>query len=304
MTAPEVQAPESGTRITPEVLRRWPLPMPDASGDKEGRGRTLVIAGSREMQGAALLAGTAALRAGAGKLMMATSASVAPGMSLAMPEARIVALPETSLGGFALEGTASLAPLAARSDAVLVGPGLLDEPACCAFVQALLPLVGEAPLVLDALAMGVVSCVSRFEGPVLLTPHAGEMAHLTGIAKEDILKDPLKAALDAAGRWNAIVALKGKCTYIALPDGRWWPHEGGNVGLATSGSGDTLAGIITGLAARGASLAQACAWGVALHAAAGVVLARRFGGLGYLARELSGEVPALMQAWQPAENAC
>ena len=94
---------------------------------------------------------------------------------------------------------------------------------------------------------------------------------------------------------NAVVALKGAATVIATPDGQCWSHEGGNVGLAISGSGDTLAGIITGLAARGAPLEQACAWGIALHALAGEQLALRFGLLGYLAREIPAEVPALLR---------
>ena len=92
-----------------------------------------------------------------------------------------------------------------------------------------------------------------------------------------------------------MVALKGARTLITTPDGARWQHEGGNVGLAISGSGDTLAGIIAGLAARGATLAQAACWGVALHARAGELLAERFGMLGYLARELPDEIPALME---------
>lgn len=293
-------APVSQPSISAHTLRDWPLPVHPHHSDKEGRGRTLVIAGSREMGGAAILAGTAALRAGAGKLMIATAASLSRTLSVAMPEARVIGLAETPDGGFTLEGVARVLPLATRADAVLIGPGMLDEPGSCAFVRALLLALApeRTPVILDALAMSVVSCLPRFEWPVLMTPHAGEMAHLTGMAKDDIVADPLQAALEAAALWNAVVALKGACTYIATPSGQWWQHEGGNVGLATSGSGDTLAGVITGLAARGAPLEQACAWGVALHAAAGVALAERLGSLGYLARELPAEIPALMHAWQ------
>ncbi len=97
-------------------------------------------------------------------------------------------------------------------------------------------------------------------------------------------------------RWNAVVALKGAITHIATPDGRMWRHEGGNLGLAISGSGDALSGLIVGLASRGASLEQAAAWGVTLHARAGQQLAARFGTLGYLAREIAAEVPTLMDA--------
>jgi NAD(P)H-hydrate repair Nnr-like enzyme with NAD(P)H-hydrate dehydratase domain len=92
------------------------------------------------------------------------------------------------------------------------------------------------------------------------------------------------------------VALKGALTVIAAPSGMQWCHRGGNSGLAISGSGDVLAGLIAGLAARGASLEQAAAWGVALHAMAGEQLALKHGPLGYLAREISGEIPALLRA--------
>ena len=97
-----------------------------------------------------------------------------------------------------------------------------------------------------------------------------------------------------------MIALKSGCTRLRHPDGRNWLHHGGNSGLGTSGSGDTLAGIIGGLAARGAPLEQAAAWGVALHARAGEVLAEKVGPLGYLARELAVEVPGLMVAVQRA----
>ncbi|MBC8119156.1 MAG: NAD(P)H-hydrate dehydratase, partial [Burkholderiaceae bacterium] len=119
--------------------------------------------------------------------------------------------------------------------------------------------------------------------------------------KEMIQAQPAQAALDAAHAWNAVVVLKGAVTFIAAPDGSLWRHAGGNVGLATSGSGDTLAGIIAGLAARGASIEQAAVWGVALHARAGERLAARSGPLGYLARDLSAEVPALMHALRNAD---
>ena len=275
------------------TVRDWPLPAVAQDADKEDRGRILVVAGSREIAGAAVLAATAALRAGAGKLVIATAGSMAAGMALCMPEARVIALPETAAGGFDLAGAPQLQEVAAACAAAVVGPGLMDEEGSGAFVAALLPWLSHCPVVLDALAMDAVSRLAPFAQPVLLTPHAGEMAHLTGIAKEAIAADPHGVALDAARKWNAVVALKGATTVIASPDGRVWTHEGGDAGLATSGSGDTLAGVIGGLAARGASPEQACAWGIVLHAAAGAALSRHTP-LGFLARELPGEVPAAL----------
>jgi hydroxyethylthiazole kinase-like uncharacterized protein yjeF len=285
------------------LLRAWPLPSPTIDADKEERGHVLVLGGSREMPGAVILAATAALRAGAGKLTIATGASVAQLVALAIPEARVLGLAETDSGGFTRDAVGALDPLADRITAILVGPGMQDEPATAALVHALLPrLEGtNTSVVLDACAMGALlyppsgPAPMRFAQPPVLTPHAGEMAHLTGIPKEDILAAPDRLALAAAARWNAVVALKGARTVVAAPGGERWQHEGGNVGLATSGSGDVLAGLVAGLAARGAELAQATCWGVALHALAGVRLAARLGTLGYLARELADEIPALLE---------
>ena len=99
-----------------------------------------------------------------------------------------------------------------------------------------------------------------------------------------------------AQAWRAVVALKGATTCIAGVDGQAWRHRSETPGLATSGSGDVLAGIIAGLAARGATREQAAVWGVALHSRAGEALAHRSGSVGYLARELAAEIPALMEA--------
>jgi ADP-dependent NAD(P)H-hydrate dehydratase len=288
------------------LLGRWPLPMPGRDGDKEERGHVLVLGGSREMPGAVILAATAALRAGAGKLTIATGRSVAQLVALAIPEARVLGLEETGAGGFTVAAVARLDPLADRITAILVGPGMQDEAATAALVHALLPRLegSNTSVVLDACAMGAVlhpppgwpqGRPFRFERPAILTPHAGEMAHLTGLSKDEILAAPAHHAACAATQWNALVALKGARTVLAAPRGEQWQHEGGNVGLATSGSGDVLAGVIAGLAARGAELAQAACWGVALHARAGERLAERHGMLGYLARELADQIPALLE---------
>jgi hydroxyethylthiazole kinase-like uncharacterized protein yjeF len=289
--------------VDTSLLRSWPLPVPSNDADKEDRGHVLVLGGSREMPGPVILAATAALRAGAGKLTIATGRSVAQLVALAIPESRVLGLAENDAGGFTVEAVAALDPLADKISAILIGPGMQDEAATARLVHALLPRLDgtDTNVVLDAEAMGAVlhpptgNPPFRFNVPVLLTPHAGEMAHLTGIAKDEIGAAPDRHAVEAAQDWNAVVALKGARTVIAAPGGERWQHEGGNVGLATSGSGDVLAGIIAGLAARGATLAQAAAWGVALHARAGERLAERFGRLGYLARELCDVIPALLE---------
>lgn len=294
--------PPASTEVDDALLRAWPLPRPAPDGDKEDRGRVLVIAGSAEMPGAAIVAGTAALRAGAGKLVIATSRSAAQTVAGGVPEARVLALPEASDGGPSMHALPLLQPLAGHVAAVLIGPGMVGREVTLALVQALLPLLRGVPVVLDALAMDIVRSQRRFAQPVLLTPHAGEMAHLTGEEKEELKEVPLAMARRTAAAWNAVVALKGATTTIARPDGVAWSHQLEVPGLGTSGSGDVLAGLVAGLAARGAPLEQAAAWGVALHARAGQALERRMGTLGYLARELAGEVPALMETLADAEH--
>jgi ADP-dependent NAD(P)H-hydrate dehydratase len=297
--------------IDEQSLRAWPLPMPPTDGDKEQRGRAIVIGGSREVPGAILLAANAALHAGAGKVTLAVGASIAPQLALAIPESRVIALPETDAGAIAPDSVQVLESILSRADSILIGPGMQHEESVCAFVEKALPMACGAKIILDASAMALARSqpeygqrseetaladgfLRRYAAQVLLTPHAGEMAHLTGLDKEEIASDPAAIARTAAQRWNAIIALKGGRTFIAAPDGQLWLHEGGNVGLAVSGSGDTLAGIIAGLAARGATLEQACVWGVALHARAGEHLASHSGPMGYLIRDLSATVPMLM----------
>jgi hydroxyethylthiazole kinase-like uncharacterized protein yjeF len=296
---PDTAGPPHSTEIDEAVLRRWPLPQP-GDGGKEERGLVVIVGGTREVPGAVVLAATAALRAGAGKVTIATPASIAQAVAIAVPESRVIALEENAAGGIAGNAAAALREVADKAESVLIGPGLLNDEATCAMTAMLLTLFSETAIVLDAGAMGVCGTARglamRLPRPVLLTPHAGEMAGLTGARKEAVEANPRAAALEAAHAWNAVVALKGAVTHIAAPDGRVWRHEGGNAGLGTAGSGDVLSGIISGLMARGAPLEQACAWGVALHALAGVRLAGRCGTLGYLAREIPGEVPAIMDA--------
>ena len=188
--------------ITPALLRSWPLPMTQPDGDKEVRGHLLIVAGSEEMPGAIVLAATAAMRAGAGKLTLATGASVAAQVAVVMPEARVIGLDETAQGGFRHEAQHQLAPLAGKVDAMLVGPGMCDTAASCELMRHLLPLFAGTRLILDACAMQVVRQPAhfRFTQPVLLTPHAGELAQLRGIPKEAVLADPYACGMEAARR--------------------------------------------------------------------------------------------------------
>jgi hydroxyethylthiazole kinase-like uncharacterized protein yjeF len=277
--------------VTAALLRRWPLPTTAGIAGKEQRGRVLVIGGSCEIPGAALLAAEAALRAGAGKLQIATARPVAMAMAVALPEARVVGLPATADGELRLQGAALWRDVA-RTDALLIGPGMRGKPALRAQIARLLATSGCAA-VLDAGAL-VQTRGMADPGRIVLTPHHGEMAALSGVPIERIGADPMAAAVEYAQRSGAIVVLKSATTVIAAPDGTRWVHRGGSPCLGTSGSGDVLAGIVCGLLARGASATQAAVWGVHLHARAGAVLAQRVGPLGPLAREIATQIPGLL----------
>jgi hydroxyethylthiazole kinase-like uncharacterized protein yjeF len=281
------------------LLRRFPLPHHPEDGDKEDRGRLLVIAGSRELAGAALLAGTGGLRAGAGKLQIATSASIAPALSVAMPEARVVGCPETEEGCIAPAAFDTLFESAAEAQAVLIGCGLQHGPPLDDMLDALLGSDLESPLVLDAAVLGSLApraeALRAWRGGAVLLPHSREMARLLECEVDKVEADPLAAARLAAERFDAVALIKGRFSHIVAPDGRSFRFEGGGVGLATSGSGDALAGIVGGLCARGADPLTATLWGVYLHGDAGRRLTEDVGRLGFLAREILDLVPGLME---------
>lgn len=242
--------------LTVDSLKAFPIPLPH-EGSKDERGSALVLGGSRSVPGAALLAGVAALRAGAGKLKIATVESRAAGMGLAVPEAMVVDLPETSAGGVDGERAADrLREVSEGCDALLVGPGLVEDGPTTKLAVELLEALPDASFILDASAVSKLAShaagVRRHGERLVITPHAGEMAQLLDRSREAVEADPLDAALAATDLLRAVVVMKGAKTWIVDPKGARWLYEGGGVGLATSGSGDALAGIVVGLLARGA----------------------------------------------------
>lgn len=297
--------------ITPDFLRERPLPDPK-QGDKGTRGNVLVIAGGRDVPGATLLSGLAALRAGAGRVQIATGAGHSTAVAIAMPEALVLGLPETAAGGIEPGAVESLSPLLAEADAILVGPGLQDDRAIASLARAVLEAAKPGPaFVFDARAIkclrAMKSAIAMHAGRVLMTPHAGEMASLTKMQRSTIESDPASIAHQVAVELDVVIALKGARTFVASSRSPPAVCGEGNVGLATSGSGDVLAGVISGLLARGADPFAAACWGVFLHAAAGNDLAKRIGPLGFLAREILTEVPRIMgelsTATRPGERA-
>jgi ADP-dependent NAD(P)H-hydrate dehydratase len=291
----EADGERASTLVSQHLLQRWPVPEP--TGGKESRGRVLLIGGSPETVGGVLLAAEAALRAGAGKLQVATARDVAPLAAVALPEALVRALPQTPDGALDPDGADAVAELAADAAVVLIGPGMTGSEASARLVARLLPSIGGA-VVLDALALACVTgdatCLHHLDQRAVLTPNPPELALTLGIEVAEVEDDPGGAALALAARAGATVGVGGSTSWIASPSGQLWRDESGGAGLGVSGSGDVRAGITAGLLARGAEPDQAAVWAAHLHGRAGERLAAAVGKLGFLARELPLEVPRVV----------
>lgn len=284
-----------GTVLTPHLLRNWPLPAP--GGGKEGRGRVIVVGGSRATPGAVRLAGEAALRSGAGKLQIATAETVAPGLAVRIPESKTVGLAEREDGELAAVGAETIVGLAQSCDAVVLGPGIGDKAAAIELLAEVIPRL-ETALVLDALGLAYVTeepdGLTHLDGRVVLSPNPRELSRTLGVDEDDVEADTPAHATELARRAGAVVVTGTETSWIAAPDGRLWRDESGSFGLGVSGSGDVKAGIIAGLLGRGADPAQAAAWATYSHGRAGEHLSARVGPTGFLARELLPEVPRIL----------
>ncbi|RYG87924.1 MAG: NAD(P)H-hydrate dehydratase, partial [Alphaproteobacteria bacterium] len=257
---------------------------------KEDRGAVLVVGGEADMAGAAILAGVSALRVGAGKLQIRADTASAAGMAIAVPEARIIVAAAMSVS--------PVISAANAASALVLGPGMETGEPQRRLAARLLQSAPAVPAVVDAGALPLRDDAEAFAGlaagRTVLTPHAGEMAAILGRDKDAIRADPLGAAREAAAMFRSVLVMKGATTFVVSPDGTAWRHDGGVAGLATSGSGDVLAGAIGGMLARGAAPVTAALWGVVIHAEAGSDLASAGAPLGFLAREIPARFPFVL----------
>jgi ADP-dependent NAD(P)H-hydrate dehydratase / NAD(P)H-hydrate epimerase len=285
----------SAGAITPRWVARN-LPARPARAHKGDFGRVLVVAGSIEYPGAAVLTGLGAMRAGAGLVRVAAADSVVARVSSAVPELTWLALDEEAPGLIAPGGWRRATTEASEYDAVVIGPGLGRQTATHRRTRQLIASL-TVPAVVDADGLNALAEGSRWwEGlraPLVLTPHPGEFARLTGEAVPDADDDDgrVTAAAAAAARWGQVVVLKGAHTVVAEPDGQILRSEVATSALATAGSGDVLAGAIGAFLAAGATPLEAAACGVAVHGAAGLLAAERIGSAGTMARDLAGLLP-------------
>ena len=271
------------------------LPPRPADSHKGTYGTLLTVCGSYPMAGAALLCARGALRSGVGLLRAALPHSVYPLLVEAVPEAVFCPVAERE-GGFCADAIPALDDALTAADAVVLGCGLGRGEGQTAVVRHILAH-STIPVILDADGINAVTPhIVREEArsaPLILTPHPGEMARLTGLTVPQVQADRVAAASRLAQDTGAVVVLKGHRTLIAAPDGRLTENPTGNPGMATGGSGDVLAGIIGSLVAQGLSPYDAAVCGVYLHGAAGDRAAATHSQRGMLPTDLIEELGSL-----------
>lgn len=266
-------------------------------------GHLLIVAGSVGKAGAAVLAAGGALRSGCGLVTVATPEPCLTVVAAARAEAMTEPLPATAGGGLDEAALPRLLDLAVACDAVVLGPGLGQDPRTRALVRAFVRAC-PVPLVIDADGLNALAPAGgdaadlgalRRETPTILTPHPGEMARLAGRRAAEVQRERPETAVALARETGAIVVLKGERTLVAEPTGRAAVAATGNPGLATGGTGDVLAGVVGSLLARRGALLSATA-AVLVHGRAGDLAAQERGEEGLTAGDVVDALPAAIES--------
>jgi NAD(P)H-hydrate epimerase len=278
------------------------LPARPPRSHKGTFGSLLIVAGSLEYAGAALLSGLGAIRAGVGLACLATPETVGTRLMGLVPELTSMLLVEEAPGLTAPGGWRRLAAEAPAYDALVVGPGLGRQPATLRRARS---FIGELrrPAVIDADGLIALAEVQRWwqpiRAPLVLTPHPGEFARLMRMPAGESLADDdaqrEEAAREAAARWGQVVVLKCAHTIVGSPTGDLLRSDVATPALATAGSGDVLAGAIGAFLAAGLEPFVAAGCGVAVHGAAGVLAEDRIGRAGAVARDIANLLPTAIQ---------
>ncbi|MFQ5607455.1 MAG: NAD(P)H-hydrate dehydratase [Candidatus Zixiibacteriota bacterium] len=280
--------------LTPEDVQSA-LPDRPVQAHKGDFGRLFLMVGSRGMTGAGALAASAAMRAGAGIALVGCPASLESVFEAKLNEVMTLGLPDDlETGAILSQGLSRATSGLAKANAALIGCGLGRHRETEKLIRELIPQ-SEVPFVLDADGINAMegdsSALTGAHAPVILTPHPGEFARLTGerVAAEFTVR--IEQARAAAGRLDAIVALKGSTTIVADPSGLVYVNPRGNSGMATAGSGDVLAGIIASFLAQGAEPLLAALAGVYVHSLSGDLAASAVGGRSLIAGDMIEYLP-------------
>ena len=274
--------------------------LPDRSvvGHKGRFGHLLVVAGSPGKTGAAALAGNGAIRSGCGLVTVATPAAVHDIIEVKLTEAMSYPLADQD-GLLSTDALLPIERLLVDRQALAIGPGLGQSSDLVELIRILASSVA-VPMVIDADGLNLLAenleCLQERSGqPLVLTPHPGEMARLTGLSVIEVEANRFEVAQKFATKYKVVLLLKGARTLIAAPDGRVNINSTGNDGLASGGSGDVLTGLIGGLLAQGMDSFSAATLGAWLHGRAAELVADSQGTAGMAASDLLSQLPVARQ---------
>ncbi|HXT35772.1 MAG TPA: NAD(P)H-hydrate dehydratase, partial [Chloroflexota bacterium] len=300
--AGQISLVDIGLPISPAVPVVTHMPeAPDIAGwlprrlpttHKYTAGAVLALAGSPHYTGAPVLCGLAALRAGAGYVTLALREAARATLASLLVEPTMLVIPDAPEAS-----AAHIRESAGRYQALLIGPGLGREPDIISLVRALLsePPAGPRAAVVDADALFALSQIPNWWEqtplPLVLTPHSGEMARLTGLSAADIERNRLEVAAAWAKKWGQVLVLKGAPTIVAAPQGELSLNPTGNPLLATAGTGDVLSGIIAAFLAGGTAPFDAARAAVYLHGLTADLAVATYGDRGMLAGDLLPLIP-------------
>ena len=274
------------------------LPRRPADAHKRQCGSVLVIGGSTGMTGAPAMCAQAALRSGAGLVTAGVPASLNSILEVKLTEVMTRPLPEEPGGSFSREAAGVVLRMAQGFDVVALGPGMGTAPGVFEMVRELVASL-EAPLVLDAdglnAMVGAEELFAERSGPLVLTPHPGEMERLMRTSAAEIQSDRVAAALEGARRWRAVVVLKGARTVVAEPAGEVRINSTGNPGMATAGMGDVLTGCIASFVGQGLGVFDAAVAGAYYHGYAADLAAEMDGMIGLTAGDVVRHLPLALR---------
>ncbi len=297
--------PNLAENISSEIIdERWAagaLPERPRYAHKGTFGKAMVVAGSPNYTGAAFLASAAAMRTGAGLVTLAIPRSLQMAVACRQSEITFLPLQEEAPGQVSINAAEEIKSAIEGCNVLLVGCGLGQKEETATMIKSLL-FDSQRPLprtVIDADGLNILANVTQWQSKIqpgcILTPHPGEMSRLCKLSVSEIQSDRIGTAGRAARNWNQVVVLKGACTVIASPDGRIWINPFSSPVLASAGTGDVLAGVITGLIAQNLAPFEAACLGVYLHAGAGCKVEQEAGRAGALASDLLERLPRVIK---------
>ena len=282
------------------LVTKLPRLRPRAADSNKGTyGKVLVVAGSRGMSGAAILAGTAALRSGAGLVQVAVPEVIADIVASGQPCYMAAALPSDANGRLSCKAAQEIALLRKSADVVVVGPGLGQNDDIAGLVRGIVTSDAH-PVVIDADALNAIAATTGFfaagpYGDIVMTPHPGEFARLTKLDTKAVQSQRRELAIRYAREHGVVLVLKGAGTIVT--DGRRvYINTTGNPGMATGGTGDVLSGILGALIAQGLDMFDAAVLGVHVHGLAGDFARDHVGEVSLIATDLLVYLPEAFRA--------